>query len=108
MRRTKLVLAALALMVAMLVALSAPAMADDRNNNNGDHHGKNHHGKNHHDFDFDRKHFDKDFDCCDFDFDFDDRHFFVNEFDDDCEWEFKEGWFIGPWGLQWGWWFLDC
>jgi hypothetical protein len=81
-------------MVAMLVALSAPAMADDRNNNNGDHHGKNHH-----DFDFDRKHFDKDFD---------DRHFFGNKFDDDCEWEFEEGWFIGPWGWQWGWWFLDC
>lgn len=94
MRRTKLVLAALALMVAMLVAFSAPAMADK-----GDHHGKNNNG--------DHKVFNR-FDHKDFDFDFDDRHFFVNEFDDDCEWEFEEGWFIGPWGLQWGWWFLDC
>jgi hypothetical protein len=98
MRRTKLVLAAAALMVAMLVAFSAPAMAD-----NGDHkdfdrfNHKDFNRFNHKDFDFDRK-----------DFDFDDRHFFVNKFDDDCEWEFEEGWFFGPWGWQWGWWFLDC
>ena len=106
MRRTKLVLAALALMVAMLVAFSAPAMADK-----GDHHGKNNNG-DHKVFNrFDHK----DFDRKDFDFDhkdfnrFDaDRHFFVNKFDDDCEWEFKEGWFFGFWGWQWGWWFLDC
>jgi hypothetical protein len=42
MRRTKLVLAALALMVAMLVAFSAPAMADK-----GDHHGKKNNNGDH-------------------------------------------------------------
>jgi hypothetical protein len=86
-----------------LVAFSAPAMADDGPNHNGkDDHSKNHNSdhKNfgHNDFDFD--HNDLDFD--------NDRHFFINDFDDDCEWEFEEGWFLGPWGLQWGWWFLDC
>jgi hypothetical protein len=47
MRRTTLVLAALAVMVAMLVALSAPALADDGKNNHhkGDNKGNNqHHG----------------------------------------------------------------
>jgi hypothetical protein len=40
MRRTKLVLAALAVMVAMLVVFSAPALADKNNNkNNNNNHG---------------------------------------------------------------------
>jgi Spy/CpxP family protein refolding chaperone len=39
MRRTKLVLAAAALLVAMLMAFSAPAMTDK-----GDHNGKNNNG----------------------------------------------------------------
>jgi hypothetical protein len=42
MRRTKLVLAALAVMVAMLVVFSAPALADKNNNNNhGDRNNNN-------------------------------------------------------------------
>jgi hypothetical protein len=85
MGRTKLVLAAVAVMVAMLVAFAAPAIADDGRN---DHHRWN----NWHDGDR---------------FDHDD-HLFISDFDDDCKWKFQEGWFFGFWGWQWGWWFLDC
>jgi hypothetical protein len=97
MRRIKLVLGALAVMVAAFAAVSGPAMADDLNcrdargvlvrcdgqlfepvNNNG----FNNNGFNNNGF---------------------------NSFsNDDCEWEFEEGWFLGPWGLQWGTWVLDC
>ena len=34
--------------------------------------------------------------------------FFFPHFKDDCEWEFKKGWFWGPWGWQRGTWELDC
>jgi len=34
--------------------------------------------------------------------------FFFPHFKDDCEWEFKKGWFWTPWGWQWGTWELDC
>jgi hypothetical protein len=85
-------------MVAVLVALSAPAMADDGRNHNGN--GNNHHNgwnnwdnwDNHNDFNRSNS----------------DQFFFTNDFADDCEWEFEEGWFLGFWGLQWGAWFLDC
>lgn len=106
MRRTKLVLAAVAVMVAMLlVALSAPAMADDGRDRHND--GRNHHNawNNHNNWN-DRDHHNK-FDRFDR-FDHDRNFFFVNDLDDDCEWEFEEGWFFGFWGWQWGWWFLDC
>jgi hypothetical protein len=62
-------------MVAMLVALSAPAIADDGRNHN--HHGNHHHNgwdnwdtwHNHNDF----NRFNND------------RSFFINDFADDCE-----------------------
>lgn len=44
MRRTKLVLAALAVMVAMLVVFSAPALADKNNNKHKNHHGDRNNG----------------------------------------------------------------
>ena len=47
MRRTRVVLAAAAVVVAMLVAFSAPAMANDgRNNHNGN--NNHHNGNNNH------------------------------------------------------------
>jgi hypothetical protein len=47
MRRTKLVLAALAVMVAMLVVFSAPALADKNNNkNNNNNHGDRNNNNN--------------------------------------------------------------
>jgi hypothetical protein len=57
MRRTKLVLAAAAVMVAMLVAFSAPAMANDKNERNDQQSFSNISGNNHDRF------FDND-DCC--------------------------------------------
>ena len=96
MRRIKLVLGALAVMVAAFAAMSGPAMADDLNcrDARGDlvrcdgqlfepvNNGFNNNGFNNNGF---------------------------NSFsNDDCEWEFEEGWFLGPWGLQWGAWVLDC
>ena len=93
MRRTRLVLAAAVVLVAMLMALSAPAIADDGRNHNGN---NNHSGWNNWD---NHNRFDR--------FD-NERSFFTNDFGDDCEWEFEEGWFWGYWGWQWGAWFLDC
>lgn len=63
MRRIKLVLAAAALMVAMLMAFSAPAMADK-----GDHNGKNNTGAHNNFEPFDHNNFD----------DFGDGRFFAN------------------------------
>ena len=39
-----------------------------------------------------------------------DRQPFFNPFffNNDCEWEFEEGWFWTMWGWQWGAWVLDC
>jgi len=97
MRRTKLVLAAAAVMVTMLVAFSAPAMADNGNGNNH-HNGWDNWNNwnnwdNHNDFNrFNNNDFNR----------------FNNNFNDDCAWEFEEGWFFGFWGWQWGAWFLDC
>jgi hypothetical protein len=103
MRRTKLVLAAAALMVAMLVAFSAPAMANNTNDDNVQRHSSNIFDDNHHndifddgdnccrdhDGDFDFANFDNDFD--DDDFDFDNNDFFFTPFlffaieDIDCD-----------------------
>jgi hypothetical protein len=104
MRRIKLLLAVVAAMT-MLVVMSAPAIADDGRDHNGN---NNHNGwnnwnnwdnwdnwdnwNNHNRFNrFDNE-----------------RSFLTNSFNDDCEWEFEEGWFLGFWGWQWGAWFLDC
>jgi hypothetical protein len=70
MRRTKLVLAAAALMVAMLVAFSAPAMANNTNDDNVQRHSSNIFDDNHKDIFNDGN-------CCrdhdgDFEFDLDD------------------------------------
>jgi hypothetical protein len=72
MKRTKLVLAAAALMVAMLVAVAAPAMAKDRNNNDrNDNHQNGFNVVRHDNFNVFRD-FDNDDDFCDvFDCDFD-------------------------------------
>jgi hypothetical protein len=104
MGRTRLVLAAAAVMVAMLVAFSAPVLADDGRNHNGNNNNtgwnnwdnnwnnRDNNWNNHNRFDpFDNN-----------------RSFSNHAFGDDCEWEFEEGWFLGFWGWQWGTWFLDC
>jgi hypothetical protein len=84
MRRTKLVLAAAALMVAMLVAFSAPAMANSTNDNNVQRHSSNI--------------FDDD--CChdhdgDFDDDFTFNTFGFNTFNDSGCWEWS--WVFERW-----------
>jgi hypothetical protein len=82
MRRTKLVLAAAALMVAMLVAFSAPAMANNTNDNNVRRHTSNIFDDNHNDI-FNDNHndiFDDDNCCHDHDSDLDDD-FRFNTFD---------------------------
>jgi hypothetical protein len=72
-------------MVAMLVALSTPAIADDGRNHN-------HNGSHHHNGwdNWDRWHNHNDFNRFN-----NDRSFFVNDFADDREWEFEERWFWG-------------
>jgi len=70
MRRTKLVLAAAAVMVAMLVAFSAPAMANNKNERN-DQHRTNIFDNNHRNNDFFDNH------CCN------NNHFFDNHDDGD-------------------------
>ena len=97
MRRTKMVLAAAALMVTMLVALAALAISDNvRNHNDNRHDNYHHNGWNNWDRHNDYNRFDND------------RLFCTNRLYDDCEWEFEEGWFSGFWRWQWGMWFLDC
>ena len=110
MRRTKLVLAALAVMVAMLVVLSAPALADNKN--------KKHHGDRNNDHvvfvdndGFNRFH-DDDFKCChgdffdDVEFDIDDDHHFISSGFS----PFFSPFFVGCW--EWSWvferWEWDC
>jgi hypothetical protein len=97
MSRIKVVLAVLAVMV-MVVASAAPAMADDNRHdgnrqhwNNWDNRAKEHNPwfiNNHNNWN--------------------DRPLLANNYNDDCEWEFEEGWVFGPWGWQWGGWILDC
>jgi hypothetical protein len=99
MRRTKLVLVAAALMVAMLVAFSAPTMANSTNDNNVQRNSSNIFHDNHHNDIFD------DGDCCrdhdgDFEFVLDDDNDFsfntfgFNTFDDsgcrEWSWVFEE------------------
>jgi hypothetical protein len=97
MRRTKSVLAVVAVMAAMLVAFSAPAMANNTNDDNvqrsnshifGDH-GHND-GFNHRDNNDDVILLVSDSDFEDFEFDDDDFEFG----DDDFVW----------WGYPWAWW----
>ena len=111
MMRFLLVLAVIALST---VVVAMPAMADDWGNNNW---------KNHNDCDWWGCDHDKDCDwrgCghndndCDWwgcdhnDFDRSQPFFFPIFNNDDCEWEFEEGWFWTFWGWQWGAWVLDC
>lgn len=103
MKRTKLVVGLCAVMAVMLVAFSAPALADNggNNNNNGNHHNDNNHNDNfnivRHDNDnFNGFRHDNDFrfvnDNLFDDIDFDDLNdeffvlspFFFNGFDDSC------------------------
>jgi hypothetical protein len=104
MGRARLVLAAAAVMVAMLVAFSAPVLADDGRNHNGNnnHTGWNNWDNNWNNWDNNWNNHNR-FDPFD-----NDRSFSNHGFGDDCEWEFEEGWFLGFWGWQWGTWFLDC
>jgi hypothetical protein len=113
MRRTKLVLAALAVMVAMLLVFSAPALADKNKNNNGDRNNDDVFLRVNNDNGFDRgDHFKCCDECCDGD-DFNGiRHVddldIDDEFDDEFELEVDEneieveGFLVWPW--WWGWW----
>ncbi len=117
MERIKIVLAVLAVM-AMIVASAVPAVAADKNsggdsggnkggggitNNGGTTHNNNVDVErgNDHDFDIDHD---------DFKFDHDDNNIrFFNVFDDnDCDWDYEEGWFFIDGNWQWGKWVLDC
>ena len=92
MRRIFLVLAVIALLT---VVVAMPAMADDWGNNNwGNHNDCDWRGCDHNDNDFNRFS--------------NSQPFFFPSFNNDCEWEFEEGWFWGFWGWQWGVWVLDC
>ena len=91
MRRIFLVIA----VIALLTVVATPAMAD-RGDDDCDWWGCRHHN-----------------DCnwwrCNDNNDFiRSSPFFFPFFNDDCEWEFKKGWFWGPGGWQWGTWELDC
>ena len=85
MRRTKLVLAVAAMMIALLVAFAGPAMADNNGNNNNNNWNNNGWYNDGWD-DFNR----------------------INNFDDDCEWEFEDEWVLTYWGWLPGLWVLDC
>jgi len=98
MRRIKVVLALSALMVAMLVATAGPAIADHENRQ-----------------DRWEDRWDRWEDRWDDNWWWDndrwwdnDGPFVASNFNDDCELEWTEGWFLGPWGWQWGIWELDC
>ena len=103
MRRAKLVLALAAVMVAMLMAFSAPALANDWEDRNDrwDRWDDNRRWDNDWNRNWHR------------DWRWDDGPF-INDFADDCEWEWEEEggfWALGPWGLYWqpwGFWELDC
>jgi hypothetical protein len=94
MRRTKSVLAVVAVMAAMLVAFSAPAMA---NNTNDQSSSSNIVGDNGHNDGFNHRDNDDDVIFLVSDSDFDDF-----EVDDD-DFEFGDGDFVW-WGYPWGWW----
>ena len=104
MKRIKLVLALAAVLVAMLVAFSAPALANDhRDSDRWDRWDDNRRWDN--DWDWDH----------DWDRDWDRNWSWDNDWrDDDCEWEWEEEggfWAWGPWGWYWqpwGFWELDC
>ena len=105
MKRMKLVLALLAVMVATLVAFSAPALANDhRDNDPNDRWDDNRRWDNDWDWNHNRDH---DWWVNDWDWDHD-------RWEDDCEWEWEEEggyWALGPWGWYWqplGFWELDC
>jgi hypothetical protein len=96
MRRIKLILAVTATMVMMLAMNAGPALADGGNDR------------------WDDWHMNRD-DCswcdhndCDWWCGHNDNFNHFNNFNNDCEWRFEEGWFLGPWGWQWGAWLLDC
>jgi hypothetical protein len=91
MRRTKSVLAVVAVMAAMLVAFSAPAMANNTNDDNVQRSNSNIFGDNGHNDGFNHRGDNNDDDVIFLvsDGDFDDF-----EFDDDFEW----------WGSPWSWW----
>ena len=107
MRRTQLVLAIVAVMVAVLVAFAAPALANDgvRGNSFNGHHGNN---NNDHDF------FDHHNDCCDNDANlifvsdngFDDFEFGDDDFEVDDIGFFNNFGFLGCWEWdddEWDW-----
>ena len=94
MRRTKTVLAVVAVMVAMLVAFSAPAMANNTNDDNVQRSSSNIFGDNHHNDGF--NHWDNDDDQIIFvsdDSDFDDF-----DFDDDDYSYYYWGYYPYYWG----------
>jgi hypothetical protein len=110
MRRIKLVLALAAVMVAMLVAFSAPALANNDRNDRNDRWEDNKRWDK--DWDWERN-WERNWDR-DWDHDWWDNGPFVSDFHDDCEWEWEEEggfWVLGPWGWYWqpwGFWELDC
>ena len=99
MRKMVLLAALVALMALAMTA--APAMAKERNDD------CDWWCQHHHDFTF--NHDDCDWWCQHRDFD---DFGFVGVapffFDNDCEWEFEEGWFWVDGRWQWGIWVLDC
>ena len=118
MRRTKLVLAALAVMVAMLVVFSAPALADKNNNkNNNNNHGDRNNNNDvafvvndgfnrFHDDDINFRHGgDVEIDLEDNDFGFDDDDHFISGFSG-----FSPFFGLGCW--EWSWvferWEWEC
>jgi hypothetical protein len=95
MRRTKSVLAVVAVMAAMLVAFSAPAMANNTNDNNVQRSSSNIFGDNGHNDGFNHR-------------DNDEVIFLVSDsgFDDfevDDDFEFGDDDFVW-WGYPWAWW----
>jgi hypothetical protein len=99
MRRIFSVLA----LIALLTVVAMPAMADQRGDGND--WGNNNWG-NHDDCDWGCDH--NDFDRFDHSQPFFNPSFTNSFSNNDCEWEFEEGWFWGFWGWQWGVWVLDC